>query len=377
MPDGSEKFEEEPEGGLVQPEPSITREMFLEWRSPRSGSTNPESMTNPVWDWLIKSKLSAYQANEHFSGPSAMEAGPGWCFDRFGQSSTQLQDGSCVLIAGEHEDHYDPDFYIYNDVVVKKPGGRIEIFCYPREAFPPTDFHSATLVGNRIIIVGNLGYSEQRKPGTTPVLVLDVESLIISAVETRGTSPGWLHRHNARLSEDGKSILVQCGLLDRGEPDKSLVENIDEWKLHVADWRWERLTERRWLRWDVLRSDGQRNHLWEIQQAVWSRSARWDKELRAQMEQLETELGKRPDLDSVEKLFRPPISHESIPQAEDQYNVFRIRAGGVVIRYVVEIHSIQLTVEGDLDEASVNVISADLVRKISALENAEFVLTPI
>jgi len=179
------------------------------------------------------------------------------------------------------------------------------------------------------------------------------------------------------LSEDGKSILVQCGLLDRGEPDKSLVENIDEWKLHVADWRWERLTERRWLRWDVLRSDGQRNHLWEIQQAVWSRSARWDKELRAQMEQLETELGKRPDLDSVEKLFRPPISHESIPQAEDQYNVFRIRAGGVVIRYVVEIHSIQLTVEGDLDEASVNVISADLVRKISALENAEFVLTPI
>lgn len=289
MAGATDNLGEEPEGEVVPPDPSITRELFLKWRSPRPGSSNPEPMTNRVWDWLVRSKLNAYQATQQFDGPSAMEAGPGWCFDRFGQSSTQLPDGRIVLIAGEHEDHYDPDFYIYNDVVVKYPDGQAEIFGYPREVFPPTDFHSATLVGNRIIIIGNLGYSEHRKPGTTPVFVLDLRTLEISALETCGTPPGWLHLHEARLNEEGTSITVQHGLLDRGEPDGSLVEKIDDWKLHIADWRWERLTKRRWLRWDVVRSDGQRNHLLEIQQAVWSRSVGWDKELQEQIEQLETE----------------------------------------------------------------------------------------
>ena len=47
--------------------------------------------------------------------------GPTWCFSRFGQSETVLPDSSRVLIAGEHEDWYDPDFHIYNDVVVIRP----------------------------------------------------------------------------------------------------------------------------------------------------------------------------------------------------------------------------------------------------------------
>ena len=372
-----ENFGDENESQAASPDPSVTRELFLKWRSPRLGSSNPEPMTNPVWAWLVESKLNAYQASQHFDGPSAMDAGPGWCFDRFGQSSTQLPDGRIILIAGEHEDHYDPDFYIYNDVVVKHPDGRVEIFGYSREVFPPTDFHSATPVGNRIIIIGNLGYPEHRKSGTTPVLVLDLGTLVISTIESCGTPPGWLHRHEASLSEDGASLVVRRGLLDRGEPDRSLVENIDDWELHIADWRWERLTERRWLRWDVLRSDGQQNHLWEIQQAVWSRSVGWNKELQEQLEQLEAELGKRPDLDLVGNLFRPPIPHDSLPQAEDEYNVFRIKICGVVIRYVIEMHSIQLTVEGELDEGSVDAVTSDLVRKISALENLDFVLRRI
>src|SRR5436309_2998193 len=156
----------------------IARELFVEWRSPRFGDANPSVLTNPVWEWLIRTPRSAYQATELLGGPSALDAGPGWCFDRFGQTTTVLPDGREVLVAGEHEDHYDPDFFIYNDVVVRTPDGRIKIFCYPRDAFPPTDFHSATLVDNRIIIVGNLGYPEQRKPGFTPVLILDHGTLM-------------------------------------------------------------------------------------------------------------------------------------------------------------------------------------------------------
>ena len=81
-------------------------------------------MNNPVWEWLVRCRVSAYWANEEFNGPSSFEAGPCWCFRRFGQSKTELPDGRVVLIGGEHEDSYDPDFYIYNDVVVRGPGAK-------------------------------------------------------------------------------------------------------------------------------------------------------------------------------------------------------------------------------------------------------------
>jgi hypothetical protein len=368
---------EEREGQKIPPDPSITPSLFLEWRSPRRGSSNPELMTNPVWDWLVKSGLKAYQANEHFNGPSAIDAGPCWSFDRFGQSSTQLADGRVVLIAGEHEDHYDADFFIYNDVVVRHTDGRIDVYSYPSDVFPPTDFHSATLIGNRIIIIGNLGYPEDRKPDTTQVLTLDLETFAVASVQTSGAMPGWIHDHTAILSEDNRSILLKHGILDRGGTSRSLVENIDDWRLHLSDWRWERLTKRGWLRWDIVRSDGQWNHLWEIQQAVWSRSVGWKKELDEQMEQLEKKLGARPDLDLAENLFRPPFPHQAGPKVGDEYKVFRANVDGVVVRYVVDMHSIQLTLEGDLSPLSVDAITSDVVRKLSLLENAEFVLEQI
>ena len=142
---------------------AVNRELFVKWRTPSFGSANPERMNNPV-GMLVRSKLSAYQATQRLRGPSALKAGPGWCFDRFGQSSTKLPDGRVVLIAGEHEDAYDPDFYIYNDVVVQHPDGSLDIYGYPRDEFPPTDFHSATLVSNQLVLIGNLGYPEDRRP---------------------------------------------------------------------------------------------------------------------------------------------------------------------------------------------------------------------
>src|SRR5260370_15017855 len=138
------------------PNLGVTAELLREWWSPRFGKSNPERMNNPVWEWLIRSTMNAWSANEQFNGPSAMDAGPGWCFDLFGQSSTELADGRIVLIAGEHEDYYDTDFYIYNDVVVRHPDGGIDIFGYPRDVFPPTDFHTATLIRNRFIVIVSL-----------------------------------------------------------------------------------------------------------------------------------------------------------------------------------------------------------------------------
>jgi hypothetical protein len=41
-------------------------------------------------------------------------------------------------------------------------------------AAPPTDFHTATLTKNQILLVGCLGYPEDRTPRFTPVYALDL-----------------------------------------------------------------------------------------------------------------------------------------------------------------------------------------------------------
>jgi hypothetical protein len=357
------------DGTNMDLDPAVTPELFRLWRSPRFGRSNPERMNNPVWEWLIRSKLHAFTANEKLHGPDSFDAGPCWCFARFGQSSTQLADGRVVLIAGEHEDHYDPDFYIYNDVVVRHPDGGLDIFGYPHDVFPPTDFHSATLADNRIIIIGSLGYPEERKPGTTPVRFLDLKTMSVGTIETSGTPPGWIHKHTATLSEDGSSILLQHGLLDRGG-EWSRKENIDDWRLHLKDWRWERLTNRRWPRWEIRRQDRKPNHLWQIQQARWSLDVESHQKLEKQMEELEVELGNRPNLDLAVSLYNPPIPHENLPaKSEEEYRITRISVEGVVVRYVEDMHGIQMTVEGDLPKQTVQALASDLCEKLAALEN--------
>ena len=149
---------------------------------------------------MIRSGISASQAADLYGRPlyrrPAKEA-PIWCAQRFGQSLTLLPDGRVVQIGGEHEDSYDPDFCIYNDVLVHRPDGTIHIFGYPESIFPPTDFHTATLVDEHIYIVGSLGYSGTRQHGVTPVYCLDTESFRIDRVQTLGDAPGWISRHRA------------------------------------------------------------------------------------------------------------------------------------------------------------------------------------
>ena len=300
-----------------------------------------------------------------------MDAGPGWCFDRFGQSSTLLKDGSVVLIAGEHEDHYDPDFYIYNDVVVQHSDGKVDIFGYPKEIFPPTDFHSATLSGDQIILIGSLGYPKERAPKITPVVALDLNTYAISKIVTSGSAPGWIHKHKAILSQDGRSILIQDGKLDRGS-NESLIENIDDWELNLADWHWKRLTKRQWQQWQIMRADGKPNRLWEIRQALWHRGVHWEKEFREQMEQLTREYTVEPNLDIAPTLYHPSIPHEAMPDVEGEFQISRIKVDGIIVRYVEGMHSIQMTVEGDLLQRLIDHLVSDLVAKMGILENTRY-----
>jgi hypothetical protein len=367
MEDDSDDFLWDPAGRAnSKPDASVTPELFKAWRSPRFGRSNPERMNNPVWEWLVRCRVSAYWANEEFNDPSSFVAGPCWCFRRFGQSKTKLPDGRVVLIGGEHEDSYDPDFCIYNDVVVRRPDEDIEIYGYPEDVFAPTDFHSATLLDDCIIVVGCFGDTKQRRPGTTPVYKLDLRSFSIGATQCTGDAPGWLHKHDAAYVPQENAVVITGGLVVTDDPDRPLVENIDDWKLHLTDRRWERLTRREWKRFDVRRIDGGENQLTWIGLACMCKD-RVNQQAKY-VEQLEKELGFRPNLDLYEKVYAPPVPHETIPDRKGEFRVRRINVNGVVVRYNEESWAVHVTIEGDLPTSTTDTIICDLVNKLSTLE---------
>ena len=271
------------------------------------------------------------------------------------------------MISGEHEDHYDADFFIYNDVVVAAPDGPVEIYGYPLDAFPATDFHSATLVDGAILIIGNLGYHGERRAGYTQVLRLDLATLAMTRIETSGSNPGWIHDHSATL-DDRHGIIVTGGKVDPGD-GPSLVENIDDWRLDIDTWQWERLSARTWPRFEVYREDQASNHVWRLRNLLFSREHGLD-DAEEKTRELTEILGGPPKPELIPDLYSPGVADDVLPQQEDQYNVFRVEVDGVVVRYVEDMRTIQVTVEGELPGRTVQALKDDLVGKLVLLEQA-------
>lgn len=192
-------------------------------------------MGNPV-----RCGWNGWQAGQ-FCFSSHGENKPVWSHDRFGMSLTILPDGRFVRIAGEHEDSYDPDFCIYNDVFVHDGMGGIEIYGYPTEVFPSTDFHSATLIGECIYILGNLGYPETRVACDylMPVFRLRVGTWEIERVPTSGDAPGWIHKHKA--TTEGNAIRIAGGKVFSVGPDgkSGINDNASEWLLDLGSFAWK------------------------------------------------------------------------------------------------------------------------------------------
>jgi len=221
-----------------------SRDDYRKHKSPRCGTRNPDRMDNPFWSDMIRLGFNAYAARQQFNDNEPFKKpGAVWCYDRFGSSLTQVKDGRFVQIGGEHEDHYDPDFHIYNDIVIHDGKGNFQIHGYPKKVFPPTDFHTATLVGDWIYIVGCLGYPDQRQVGRTPIYRLKLESWEIETVKTSGEMPSWLYGHHSKYDPNRNVIRVEGGEIHVvGEGgDLEIIPNEKQFELDLSSFQWRNL----------------------------------------------------------------------------------------------------------------------------------------
>jgi hypothetical protein len=361
-----------------------TKREFLKWRSPVRGKKNPQSMDNPLWQWcILNPELSAYEVGQNFDGPDSFSNGPCWCFDRLGRATVNLPDGRIVHVGGEHEDHYDPDFYIYNDVVVVDDA-EVQIFGYPESVFPPTDFHTATLVGSNIILIGNLGYPDDRIPGTTQVLKLDTETWQISKMETSGEAPGWIHRHEASWRRQENTIVVSGGL----RYGDQILENFNDYKLCLESLIWTQLTDRKWSRWIFEREDGEANSLWDIRNS--STMSDLGVDLDDQLGKTLSDAGLPPDLYSematswsdeqkaqIKKLYSSPFSDDLALEDEEEYGRYRLNVDGTTVRFDEDTYSVTVTVEGQLSAEASDAILTNLQNRLSAVEGVPYTIAKI
>ena len=239
----------------------ITRKVFEGQQQRRFGTANPERQQLAFWEWMVRTSearlrdwsaeeeqpevaLTPYHLRKLFGQEGDYSRGPVWNFDRMGATRTPHPDGRVICIAGEHEDHYDPDFCIYNDVIVLDLDGSVTIYGYPENIFPPTDFHSATLLGDRVIVIGRLGYKGERHPGSTPVCALDLVSYRMEPLSSHGEAPGWIFGHEAELSPDG--IVIRSGEVWEQDGEERIRRNFDDFLYEPVTGVWKRLTDRKW-----------------------------------------------------------------------------------------------------------------------------------
>ena len=345
---------------------TISSEQFRRWAKPRRGAANPEVITNTVWVELIKTNHWPHKAHKLYG--SGEKQSPGWCFDRYGKSDTILPDGTTVYIGGEHEDYYDEDFYIYNDVIVKALQGEIIIYSYPEDVFPPTDSHTATLVGNKIYIIGCIGYPEQRDYSDTPVYVLSLKDYSIEKLSTHGDAPHWLYKHKAKYIMGDNAIYCEYGEVQNTELNEC-VENLATWRLCLKSGLWSCIEIKPWTRWRLARADEQRNHLYDIgslESASRRQSeSKYDAETKAKLLALNYPL----DFNKYKARYSPPIKHEIIES--DEYRRHLILIDGVVICYDETSWGITVTIEGNLPATLISTLKSHSLTVFSEIEATE------
>ena len=350
------------------PSPAI-KAAFSEWALAKRGSENPQRQTNPVWVWLAETRFWPHKSHKLVGAGSKQE--PGWCFSRYGQSETQLEDGKTVYIGGEHEDYYDPDFFIYNDVTIFEKGQASEVFGYPDTVFPPTDFHSATLVDGKIIIVGRLGYPEGRSEDTTPVFILHLDDFRISELKTSGNQPAWMHEHSAKLDETSQAIICDGGVVTHHETGR-IIENIASWRLCLDTGAWSKVSEKPWSRWLLMRKDESHNELWDLRQVSYAQRTKREDQSSREIKQKFAARGHEVDTELYEARYSPTVDVFEITEDEDDFRTHRLSFGHHRLRFEEQYDSILLTFESGVAVDEEEALLKHYVEVFSKLEGVPY-----
>src|SRR5262249_15187763 len=123
--------------------------------------------------------------------------------------------------------------------------------------FPPNDFHTATPDAGRLVIVGSLGYRDDRTPGRTPVYSLDLGTYRINRLDTTGQVPGWINRHETGFDAGRRVITVRGGeVLVERDGVRWFHRNVEEYELDLGTLTWQRTTDRNWPQFVVRPADG-------------------------------------------------------------------------------------------------------------------------
>ncbi|MFO0953118.1 MAG: hypothetical protein U0835_18585 [Isosphaeraceae bacterium] len=349
---------------------TITPALFESQRDRRFGTSNPERMNLEFWEWMVRgaeqdrrsedddvprTACSPYEARQRFGREGDDLGNPVWTFSRMGATRTPLPGGRTVCVGGEHEDYYDPDFCIYNDVIVLGPCESVEIYGYPKEVFPPTDFHTATRVGPRLIVIGGLGYMGERHPGTTPVYAVDLSTYRIEKLPSLGEAPGWVFKHEAEPGTFGGVVVRGGEVYEEVDGQEKTRRNFDDFLYDVMSGSWKRLTRRAWRQYSLR----------DEEDKVFMKGTSLWKSLPEFPQPSDDSSLDMPDVQDTflwvkAESLRPRRLPFEVVASGDFTPEERLVVAGVPVSIKFEAFAIEVVVEGELDEAAEAALLEDI-----------------
>ncbi len=254
--------------------------------------------------------------------------------EKTGQSQTSLPDGRKVFIGGTLASNEKSS--TYHDIIVKYPDDELQIIHYSPHIFPSISFHTATLVSDKIWIIGGVNNLHKFTSQHTSVYQLNIHNFNIQYVEIRNNI-NLIAQHTVTLKNN--QLIVSTGKVWL---DTAMIwwENIDTWALNLTTFIWKNITKRRWQCFAVKRKDHD-------------------------LLQCRLLTG-----DLLEQLFNPPIRHEVVPHILYHRPCDKmIIIDDIKIRYVTEANNVQVYIEGILSEEIVELLQENLRHKLSKAEN--------
>ncbi|MFC4996057.1 hypothetical protein [Rubritalea tangerina] len=270
-----------------------------------AGVQAAQDMTNPFWSTVCRRSLMPIKpmppSMSEFFRLQAMLS-----YERFGMSETKLEDGRTILIAGEHEDYYDPDFFIYNDVIVKDANERFKSSAIPKTSFQPLTF---TVPLSSATVSTSLApwLHRQAQEKDTPVYYLDLKDYTIHQVNSGQALAGSSSMKRSTNSRPTPSpSIVGKRWIDSGD----IIDNFSKWQLKLDTKQWTLVEERPWSQFRFSRKDGESNLLFDVRLDMPPIDASTFEDPDTPMDQ-ETKEKKQKDI--LKKVYERKSKHSSRP----------------------------------------------------------------